>query len=74
MRDKIKNFKVRIKNGISNWFADLMEIRAEMFNRHPCILGHIEGCIIIYWFILIGAFVVSLIKKKRYVWTLVEKK
>lgn len=64
MKNKIMSKVADVRDSIKANFADLAEIRDEMFDRHPFLLGHIEGCIIVYWTIVISCFIMKLFKRK----------
>lgn len=69
MKKRIEEAKERF----NKWKASLATIYMDMFAEHPFLLGVIEGQIFVYWFIVLAALIVSIIKRKRFVWTLVEK-
>ena len=68
MENKNTNEAVSIKTRIQAYFADLYEIRDEMFERHPLILGHIEGCILVYWSVVIACFIMKIFFKRKLDW------
>lgn len=67
---KIKEFFSNIKEKIQNWWDGLMSDWAKFSWEHPGVAGHLEGTFLVYWLILLSVAVVSLIKRKRYVYKL----
>ena len=51
-------------------FAD---VRQWMFDNHPLLLGHIEGCVIVYWSLVIVAFFMRVFRHKELGWVDIKK-
>lgn len=72
MKEKFFSFVAGIREYVKGIAADVYEIREEMFERHPFILGHIEGCIVVYWALMISGWIARIFFKKQLGW--VDKK
>lgn len=71
---KIKSFFKKIKEHDQEKRAALATAYANLWADCPFTAGVIVGQAYCYWFIVLGALIMSLIRGRRQVWTLVDKK
>ena len=72
MKEKILSKIADVRDYFRNQAADICDIREEMFDRHPFVLGIIDGCIIWYLITIITCNIAKVFFKKELGW--VDKK
>ena len=68
MKDKFMSKVTDVRARIKNHFSDIPEIVGLMFDRHPMILGALEGCVIVYGALVVSCFFMKLFCKKQLGW------